>query len=339
MRQQACRDEERPTSRERAVLERAPICTGRGTERCRERGWKLFLLLPRMLLHRPPRGGLISKEKLGARFQLFAQGQWAASASCDDRQLRDGRRRRVNGDDLERRAKRAELLVGMGELSSARQALEGAELALGTNETLQMLSDHSNAARKPKVQGSLLQACREVGPRMGRMTALRNADGRVRGIVAGDVIRKLMARTISQQPSQAVEAATAPFQYALSTRAGCKCIAHTLQGLTELNPRATVLSKDGISANDQISRGAMLSGLLDVEGGGQALPFVRMFYGSPSSYSWEDLCGVSHTIRQGEGGEQGGCADVLVVRFGPTQGSRGNSVRVARRRILVRLFG
>ena len=41
-----------------------------------------------------------------------------------------------------------------------------------------------------------------------------------------------------------------------------------------------IKSIDGISAHGQISRAAMLSELLDVEGGGQVLPFVRMFYGS-----------------------------------------------------------
>ena len=85
---------------------------------------------------------------------MFAHGQWAellaASATCDE-QAATGRR--VNGDDLERRAKRAELLVGMDELSSARQALEGAELAPGTNETLQMLSDHPK--RPPKIREPL----------------------------------------------------------------------------------------------------------------------------------------------------------------------------------------
>ena len=29
-----------------------------------DRSWKLLLLLPRLLLHRPPRGGLVSKRKL-----------------------------------------------------------------------------------------------------------------------------------------------------------------------------------------------------------------------------------------------------------------------------------
>ena len=51
-----------------------------------------------------------------------------------------------------------------------------------------------------------------------------------------------------------MEVSTAPFQCALSTRAGCECIVRVLQTLTELNPEATVTSIDGISAYDSISR-------------------------------------------------------------------------------------
>ena len=40
------------------------------------RGWKLILMLPRVLLHRPPGGGLISKTKLEARFMMFNRGIW-----------------------------------------------------------------------------------------------------------------------------------------------------------------------------------------------------------------------------------------------------------------------
>ena len=40
-------------------------------------------------------------------------------------------------------------------------------------------------------------------------------------------------------------------------------------------------------------------------GGAEALPFVRLFYGQPSQYLWEDAEGTVHTVEQGEGGEQG----------------------------------
>ena len=73
-------------------------------------------------------------------------------------------------------------------------------------------------------------------------------------------------------------------QYAMTTRAGTECIAHALQGLTESNPQYTILTVDGTGAFDLISRASMLGALRDVEGGSQALPFVRLFYGQPSRY-------------------------------------------------------
>ena len=135
--------------------------------------------------------------------------------------------------------------------------------------------------------------------------ALLKPNGGVRGIVVGDIVRRLVARTIAQQMSDVVEAATAPHQYALSTRAGTECIAHALQLLTEENPRGTVLSIDGIGAFDLISRKSMLEALMRVEGGPAIMPFVRMFYGQPSSYFWEGDDGTVYHIEQGEGGEQG----------------------------------
>ena len=62
-----------------------------------------------------------------------------------------------------------------------------------------------------------------------------------------------------------------------------------------MNPSATVTSIDGVGAFDLISRRAMLGGLAKVDGGVPTLPFVRMFYGSPSQCLWEDDSGVSHT--------------------------------------------
>ena len=120
--------------------------------------------------------------------------------------------------------------------------------------------------------------------RLGRMTVLQKPNGGVRGIVAGDIIRRLVARTISQQLSSVVERATAPFQYALSTKSGGECTVHALQALTDLDERATVLSIDCIGAFDLISRGAMLKGLRSVPGGDTVLPFVLQFCCHPSSY-------------------------------------------------------
>ena len=148
--------------------------------------------------------------------------------------------------------------------------------------------------------------------RMGRMTALRKPLGGVREIVAGDVIRRLVAHTMAQQLGPQVEAATSPFQCALSTRAGSECVAHVMQGLDD---HYTVTSIDGISAYDLVVRAAMLDGLLN-RVGGEALPFVRMFCGSTSSYMWEDADGVEHTIRQGEGGEQGDALMPLLFCLG-----------------------
>ena len=126
-------------------------------------------------------------------------------------------------------------------------------------------SDHSRELHLFFRVAELL--ARDQGPesvasvlRRGRMTALQKPGGGARGNVAGDVVRRLVARTISQLLDKALEGATAPFQYALSTIARCECVAHALQAMTDLDPESTILSIDGISAYDFISRRAMLSG-------------------------------------------------------------------------------
>ena len=114
----------------------------------------------------------------------------------------------------------------------------------------------------------------------------------------GDILRRLVARTLAQELSVHIEAATSPFQHALTTRSGCECIAHAVQALSAADPEATVLSVDGIGAFDLISRAAMLTALRDAPGCDRALPFVRQFYGRPSKYFWEDDFGTTHEILQ-----------------------------------------
>ena len=148
--------------------------------------------------------------------------------------------------------------------------------------------------------------------RMERLTALQKPRGGVLGIVVGDIVRRLVSRTMAQQLSKVVERCTAPYKYAMSSKAGTECIAHALQTLTE----STVVSTDGVGAYDTISRKAMLEALARMPGGAAALPFVRFFHGQPSQYLWEDAEGIVHTVAQGEEGEQGDPSCPLLFSLG-----------------------
>ena len=53
-------------------------------------GWKLLMLLPRLLLHRPPRGGKVSRKKFEELFQRFHEGR-SIWASCLCGHFADGR--------------------------------------------------------------------------------------------------------------------------------------------------------------------------------------------------------------------------------------------------------
>ncbi|CAK9110814.1 Uncharacterized protein MJECL23 [Durusdinium trenchii] len=122
--------------------------------------------------------------------------------------------------------------------------------------------------------------------RLSRLVALQKPNGRVRGLVLGDVFRRLVARTLAQQLAARFQAACMPFQYALSTRAGAESLARALRVGTELAPRATVLSVDGVGAYDH----AMLAGLLQHDSLHGLLPYARQFYGRQSeSFSFASL--------------------------------------------------
>ena len=117
-----------------------------------------------------------------------------------------------------------------------------------------------------------------------RMTAIRKACNGVRGIATGTSLRRLIAKTLARQFGEEMEEACAPFQFALSTRAGTYCMGHIIRFLTDLDPETTVLSIDGIGAYDHIYRSSMLGKLHSLPNANKLLPFVRLSYGSPSTY-------------------------------------------------------
>ena len=88
-----------------------------GDELRAERGWKMLMLLPRMLLARPPRGGRISPRKLQTRINMFSAGEWRVLMEVSNEYARAGAQakgrfsRRSAHDHMESRVHRAESLV------------------------------------------------------------------------------------------------------------------------------------------------------------------------------------------------------------------------------------
>ena len=197
-------------------------------------------------------------------------------------------------------------------LQCLKSALQGSSPGPGgcTYEHLRLLLDEMDTVEFPfeklicfaqaKVLSDVTKAL------MGaRFTAMAKPDGGVRGIATGSSLRRLVARILTRQFMQEFESECAPFQCALSIRAGTDCVGHFLRVAVDANPRATILSVDGVGVYDRVLRSAMLERLLHMPKARAILPFVRLSYCSPSSYSWEDDAGTQRKVTQAEGGEQG----------------------------------
>ena len=383
----------------RVALEARQEAVHRGDAVQECRAWKLFLLLPFLILRRTSGRGRVGKTQLTNRFEKFAAGQWevlfqeAVDATRSDKP-------RVPVEMTEaKRAKAACQKVRLGEVSSARQCLIGAALAEGNDQTFRQLQDRrpQEVSRPVPVEvlnfeperpvqldremflTSLKSAARGSSPGPGgctyehlkvlldeedtaellydvcctiaqakvptevarvlmgaRLVALTKTDGGIRGIATGSSLRRSVARTLAKQFSKVFEAECAPFQYALSTRAGTDCVGHMLRAATDANPNLTVLSVDGIGAYDHVLRASMLTRLRNMPGGRELLPFVRLSYAQPSEYSWYDDLGRRRTVRQAEGGEQGDPMMPLLFSIG-IRGFGGSVEIVATRGTVVRV--
>ena len=81
-----------------------------------------------------------------------------------------------------------------------------------TNEHIRILLDNHSDAHLKFLAGEQLAQTRDPPSivrlvKQGPMTALRKDDGGVRGIVAGDVVRRLVSRTMARQLGEAVKVA------------------------------------------------------------------------------------------------------------------------------------
>ena len=274
-------------------------------------GWKLFILAPRMLLHRPAGQQSAQANELEQRCELFRRGEWLQLLREATEASRAGGNRPGPGTDEQARAARAVQLVQLGELSAAARALTAEPLAPGNADTLSLNSVTLIGGRLQRNCGAtnehirlLLDDPSDCALLHQAAERLANADvpeqnGRVRALVVGDVFRPLAARVLAQHFAGAFQEACLPYQFGLSTRAGTEGLYKLFHTATELDPCATLLSIDAVGAYDHVSRQAMLEGLRSRPALVALLPFARQFYGSASVYTWLDNNGDERDVVQG----------------------------------------
>ena len=279
--------------------------------------------LPRMLLHRPPRGGNIAKTQLTRRFDDFASGHWPtlsrASAQCDEDgsiALQQKRRRLRPKDDVQRRAARASLWCKWGNCLQTDKPQKAPISPLGRRRRWHSYEIRTRDARFGR--GSLLAESSEVQERSRSLTV--RDDGGTSQTIVGERSRILFFLF------------ELGFQLAKVETPLCIVDAIRLERLTALQQHAgrrrmcgpCVASHLGVGPSvyhcfnqwPWCFRSHFETGCVEALMSASALPFVRLFHGTLSAYLWEQDDGTVHTIEQGEGGEQGDALMRLLFALG-----------------------
>ena len=217
------------------------------------------------------------------------------------------------------RVSRAIGLANLGELSNARQALEGEAVAPGNELTdenkrprkvREPLNGPSGATAKHLKLLLESQVCTELfveaatklargrvppdgGDKVGALDSSPKTGRRNPRYCRWRRVPQTRARTLAQQFCPQVKCATHPFQHALSTRTGTECVAHMVRALTGMDDEATILS---VMASEPTTPfpGMQCSRIwADMVDGDKLFPFIRQFYDSLSYFLWEDELGGS----------------------------------------------
>ena len=231
------------------------------------RGWKLFILLPFILLRRHRGCAQVGKDELCRRFDKFIAGEWADLIREGHQGCAQEGHETHHGVDSVVAARQK---IKLGEISRARQCLTGAPLAPGTEETFQVLQ-----ARRPQVVVRALpeevQAFEPESPVIvDRQSFLKCLKAAPRGASPGPggctyehlkalldgtdtmellfvAVTRLARAKVPAEISKALMGARLPALAkpdggALSTRAGTDGVGHLIGASTDANPTLTVLS-------------------------------------------------------------------------------------------------
>jgi hypothetical protein len=132
-----------------AELRRARAAVPRQRQ-AEERAWKLFLLTPRMLLWRPPSRGATGERVLKERVQMFNERRWLELLRAATEAGRTAPApREPKSPEMAKQAMldQAVALVRKGRLSEARHRLTAAQLAPGSQATLDELTNEEKRPR------------------------------------------------------------------------------------------------------------------------------------------------------------------------------------------------
>ena len=154
------------------------------------RAWTLWLLLPRLLLHRPPGTHRLTKPEWRSRLLDFQAGRWElllqSAARCIPATEGDAQPP-VSPPEQNRRAERAARLVSQGELSAASSALVAGPLAPLSEHTLAELRDPARRPAQPyePLDPALLEFQPEAPVALSAHTLLANLRRARKGAAAG----------------------------------------------------------------------------------------------------------------------------------------------------------
>lgn len=124
-----------------------------------ERAWKLFLLLPRMLLSRTKHRGEDGKSEFFSRLRAFQRGDWLTLVQQARLPQRKTKTQSAEVDPVQAKLRAAEQRARLGELSHARQELVGTPLAQRTMDTYYKLADPTSRPQHPRSPERLQQIC------------------------------------------------------------------------------------------------------------------------------------------------------------------------------------
>ena len=90
--------------------------------------------------------------------------------------------------------------------------------------------------------------------RVSKLTTSLKPNGRIRGMTAGEVFRRLLAKTVAKQYQEPLRAAVAPAKFVLCDRNGTDALVHLIQFLIDEDPPTIVFTIYGVGAFDHVCR-------------------------------------------------------------------------------------